>query len=434
MVLRSRRLNEDYNAKITDTDKNEAVFQAFETDSGMPSNTYHSKMSNLKLQETEDMNPRAFSKFQNSKYIEIVPSKDVMQSYSEIKNSIPSEQSINPYENEMKKSAKWSFCKKMDGYNTNLQPVENYARGDGSQPLNGMVMRDNYLGMNGKKNDLNDPYREELREVYDRPDGRNPQFNDEYYEYLETDPMTEEENINEDEYAQGLNDRSFINKREEGFQDRYAMKEREMPIETHSALKSKYKPRALMAETGYFNNEGMVQAPMGSAYQFNPSKIKTKLDTDLVWKLNSDLQSKKLQDALRNSQRTLQQVQTFDTKDLQPSLNPELKRENMNQNSKWENRNLKFDDKRLKREDEDEQKNMKTGTDEGGGGEYEDEEGKGHKDEEEYYEDADLSDEETGNENRPIDDLNQKYIKREVNKGGYKFSRVVLDKLFKNFK
>ncbi|KAL0279901.1 UNVERIFIED_CONTAM: hypothetical protein PYX00_001363 [Menopon gallinae] len=142
------------------------------------------------------------------------------------------------------------------------------------------------------------------------------------------------------------------------------------------------------------------------------TKLHLSQDNDAIWK--AKMQSKELSDVMRDSQRALEEVQMYQQK---LTSKPQYSYHNFDWKAdnylRGQKRNLE-EGRRNKREDEDEQKNMKTGSDEGGG-EYEDEEGKGHNDEEEYYEEAEFDGRKTA-ESGPLCENYNCFHKREANK------------------
>ncbi|KAK6627375.1 hypothetical protein RUM44_009852 [Polyplax serrata] len=417
--LNDRFIDSDYNAKLAE---NDAVFNDFGMESDSPSDEYRYKVPFM--QNDGNMSPKFFNKIKSDKYMDIVPSKDVM-SVNMMGNPALSERNMNGYSEDSGRSAKWSFCKRPKENKYTPNQAIKYMQRDNQENFEGVPLSEE--SAERRDADLARPYLRRMR-LMEEADRKNPQvFSDsEYYDAGANSLGNEEEMTvdDSDDYGQNLNDLTLINKREGG--------EQQLRVPVMNGFKASYggggQPLVDVmksASTGerqegpYFDQRN--QMDLGN--EANPN-LKNAMNSDILWKLNTDMQTKALRDVLKNSQRALKEVQFYQQKMNAAALssggsqneNDEMKRHARNQPAfGWNNKNFVFDDKRLKREDEDEQKNMKTGTDEGGGGEYEDEEGKGHKDEEEYYEDADLSDEEVpGNEIRTNEDLNQKYVKREI--------------------
>lgn len=416
--------DDDYNAKLVVNDRTNAAFDEFEREPDLSSNinNYRAKLAFMKNQNEQNLNPRFFNKFKDDKYIDIVPSKDVL-AYNRLGNSVP-DSNLNLLTDDYGRSAKWSLCKKMkDRYSSN-QPM-NFAQmipSFNQENVEGMPFRDKYSRMDGgrKNREINNLYPEKL--WCNEPGGKSSQISENEYYDADLNPLGPQENMNTDEdYGPILREHAFIRKRD-------GMRQQErMPVEGN-LKKSAEATKALLdalSLTGSKGDGASVGQMLRNQIENNGNvDISSPSKADLLWKINPNLQSSSLQDVVRNSQKAIKQVQYYQQKHSAPSLKSSEANENGFQRKsrnlpliKWENKNMRIDETRLKREDEDEQKNMKTGTDEGGGGEYEDEEGKGHKDEEEYYEDADLSEDESANDIKTTDNLNQKYVKREIAEG-----------------
>lgn len=199
-----------------------------------------------------------------------------------------------------------------------------------------------------------------------------------------------------------LHSHDAINKRDDTKSERKIFEKNTADVKSldEKLESSKYGKSELIKDNVKCN--GAVKEEHGDETDFQDSK--------LLWKMNSNLQAKELNNVMKDSQRALEEVKLF-----QQKMN--FKDNNNEADEKFADsapvssykENDKLMDNRDKREDEDEQKNMKTGTDEGGG-EYEDEEGKGHNDDEEYYEEIEDIDEGEANLKRDTTKGKQNYF------------------------
>ncbi|EEB19199.1 conserved hypothetical protein [Pediculus humanus corporis] len=393
--------------KYEEKNKNDPTFDELdETGDFNNNNNYHPKQIHSNVKNEDNMNRPFLNNLKNDKYIDIVPYKDILPN-NRLTNSRGNKDLSFFNENYGKWSGNGDKMKELYSNNPN-----NYiSRGNS---LNGGNFMQNPMS---DKDPSNNEYN-----TNDEPEGRNPQVETDYYD-SETNPSITDNEFDEgNEYGDSFSGRSFLDKRDETAQQRsLQMNNNNKYRSPGNSQKAIYEALKVMNHRGpsYQTN----QIPL-SEFQKNPSYQRNS-GPNYLWNVNSNFQSKALQDVLKNSQKALKEVQLYQQKHVPAlrsdnNLNFDVSHEVKNfPMIQWSANNLRFDEKRLKREDEDEQKNMKTGTDEGGGGEYEDEEGKGHNDEEEYYEDADLSNNESGNEIHSADDdeVNKKLVKRELNTG-----------------
>ena len=392
--------------KYEEKNKNDPTFDELdETGDFNNNNNYHPKQIHSNVKNEDNVNRPFLNNLKNDKYIDIVPYKDILPN-NRLTNSRGNKDLSFFNENYGKWSGNGDKMKELYSNNPN-----NYIS-RGNSLTGGNFMQNPMSDKDPSNNEYN---------ANDEPEGRNPQVETDYYD-SETNPSITDNEFDEgNEYGDSFSGRSFLDKRDETAQQRsLQMNNNNKYRSPGNSQKAIYEALKVMNHRGpsYQTN----QIPL-SEFQKNPSYQRNS-GPNYLWNVNSNFQSKALQDVLKNSQKALKEVQLYQQKHV-PALRSD---NNLNFDAshevknlpmiQWSANNLRFDEKRLKREDEDEQKNMKTGTDEGGGGEYEDEEGKGHNDEEEYYEDADLSNNESGNEiHSPDDEVNKKLVKRELNTG-----------------
>lgn len=237
----------------------------------------------------------------------------------------------------------------------------------------------------------------------------SPGMEEKDYYNEERNPARLEENAASDiidvDYSQ-INPHGIIYKREENKSQKSkgSNKGDEGSLKNENKLKSASRSEVILPA---------VAPKEGREISKSDSKVHLTQDADAIWDAN--MQTKELSDVMKDSQRAVEEVQKFQQKlASKPQYNYPGFDWKANNYFRGQKRNLE-EGRRNKREDEDEQKNMKTGSDEGGG-EYEDEEGKGHNDEEEYYEEAE-SDGKKMAESRPMRENFNYFHKREAKEG-----------------